>query len=317
VKTYILSCVQGGGVYTFDLTVGGELTMLDKQTLNKPMYAAIDNGVMHVVMRETFPESDGYTRFDLTNGKPQNPSVPTPTHGTAACHVSADGSDIYCVNYLSGSVVKLPDKVVCHSGSSVHPRRQTSPHPHQVVFSPDKRFLLVTDLGCDRIEVYDRGLRRVSSVAMPSGHGPRHAVFSNCGNYLYCANEIASTISVLRYDSGTLTLLFTRETLQEKVENSTVAAIRLSGGFLYVSNRGDDSISRFKVDGDSLSLMSVTKCGVQSPRDFNITPDGQYLVCAGEKSDNVNVFRLDGSDGSPIDTGVSKNIPAPLCVLFE
>ena len=41
------------------------------------------------------------------------------------------------------------------------------------------------------------------------GHGVRHLVFSNDGRYVFTANELKSTVSVLEYKDGNMELIDT------------------------------------------------------------------------------------------------------------
>ena len=80
------------------------------------------------------------------------------------------------------------------------PPAQDVPHPHSVHLSPDNRFLLVNDLGSDRISVFpvDPATARLGPPALFSnnrpGSGPRHIAFHPNGRWLYSINELDSTI---------------------------------------------------------------------------------------------------------------------------
>ena len=80
---------------------------------------------------------------------------PQSTKGIVACHLAESDGSIYCVNYLSGSVIKMPDTVDTHSGHGINPKRQDAPHTHYVCESPDGKYIFVTDLGIDKIFVYN------------------------------------------------------------------------------------------------------------------------------------------------------------------
>lgn len=317
---YIASCDENGGIYSYNLTQNGTMELIDKIDLDYPKYMTIHNSILYAVLRSPFKNSEqsGLVSFDISkDGRLINKSEIQSTKGEEACHLSVD-DEIYCVNYISGSVIKMPDKLVTHSGSSIHPTRQTSPHTHQVIFTPDKKYVCVTDLGLDKISLYDKNLNFVSSADVPEGHGPRHIEFSPDGNYAFCANELKSTVTVFRYFDSKLIAEDTYNALPaDYQEETTIAAIRISadGKYLYVSNRGHDSISCFKVDKNKLSLFDIVNCGGNSPRDFNITPNGDYLICTNENSDNVATFKIFEGKLSIID--VKTKIKKPLCVIFN
>lgn len=192
----------------------------------------------------------------------------------------------------------------------MHPARQEAPHTHFISPAPDGACLLSTDLGLDAIYRYDRELRVLGVVRVPSGQGPRHLACSPDGRTVFCCNELGSTVTVLRYTGGELTVSQTVSVLDHEAP-STAAAIRVRGEYVYVSNRGDDSISCLRWDGERLALCSVTPCAGRSPRDFLIVED--YLFCANEASGNVTVFRVDGPRIA--DAGIRLEMETPLCVV--
>lgn len=242
------------------------------------------------------------------------------THGIVGSHVLADEEtgDVYVANYLSGSVVMLPDRLVVHQGRGTHPPRQECPHTHQAVFSPDRKYVCVTDLGLDKLFVYDRALRLCSEASVPPGHGARHLCFSPDGGTAFCVNELASTVSVFSWRDGALQYHHTVDTLPGRDKSRTDAAsIRISadGRYLYTSKRGDDSISCFAVEGISLRLLAVVDSGGSCPRDFVLSSDGSLLVVANEDSDCLAVFAL--REGLPVLLRNQYPITRPFCVAFR
>ena len=317
---YAASCVEDGGIYIYSFSKDGELKYRGKLPLDRPMYMASAGKCLYTVLRQPFPDKpdSAIVALDiLPDGKLAKNSGPRSTQGGIACHLLVDGDDMYLTNYISGSVVKMPDTLVVHKGKGVHPQRQTSPHTHQAVFSPDKRFVCVTDLGLDKIFVYDRGLALRSEASVPAGHGARHMVFSPDGNFAFCANELASTVSSFFWNSGVLEHLGTVDALPGKDKSQTTsAAIRLSpdGNYLYTSNRGDDSISCFRVCGGEPRLFDIVNCEGRTPRDFIFSPDGKYLICANEDSDNLSIFEV--VEGQLFLLNSNPSIRKPVCVLF-
>jgi len=275
------------------------------------MYMTIANGKMYVLLRAPFENAEsGLIAYDIgTDGHLQDPSAVLSTKGEVACHLTADGEDLYAVNYISGSVIKMPDRLVTHSGKSIHAERQASPHTHFVSLTPDGQYLCVTDLGVDQIFIYHKDMTLVSSVHIPAGHGPRHLAFHEDGIHVFCANELASTVSLLEYTDGTLRLVDTVPALPENFNGeSTAAAIRCVGNKVYVSNRGHDSISVLELSKGHLELKKTIPTQGQSPRDFLIHRD--CIIAANEQSDVVTLISLDE------ERLVEKiDIKSPLCVV--
>ncbi len=287
---YIASCVENGGIYRYKADESGKLIFAEKTNVPSPMYMAIKNKKMYVVLRAPFDDKNsGVVEFDInSDGSLTNMSRCISTMGEVACHIATNGEDVYCANYISGSFSKLPDVLVTHSGNGPHPTRQLSPHPHFVGFTPDNKYLCVVDLGLDSIFVYNKNLSVKSVSKVPDGHGARHIVFSDDGKYMFCTNELKSTMSAFKYDDGILTLVDTKSGLSDENAVSTAAAIRIYKDKILMSNRGHDSISVFSFENEKLYLEKNIPCMGRCPRDFDIADD--YIICANEESDTVTVL---------------------------
>jgi 6-phosphogluconolactonase len=265
-----------------------------------------------------------------------------PSGGEGPCYVGVDhtGKVALVANYNSGSVASYPldengklkeaATIEQHAGKGSDPQRQEGPHAHCFDVDPGNHFALANDLGLDKIFVYrlDTSSGKVTpntppTAALPAGSGPRHLTFSRDGRYIYCINEIASTVTVFQYDGGkgTLQMLETISTLPADFHGSNTTAeiiMHPSGKFLYGSNRGHDSIAIFRVDPTSGKL---TAAGHEStrgktPRGFNIDPSGQFLIAANQNTDNVVSFRIDQNSGMLKSTGSSVKVGSPVHVIF-
>jgi len=267
-----------------------------------------------------------------------------PTGGADPAHLSVDrdGHTVLVANYTGGSVAAFPigldgrlgavTSFVQHTGHSVNPERQTSPHAHQIVADPRNRFVYVTYLGLDRIMIYklDPGAHTLAaatpaSAAVSPGAGPRHLAFDAAGRNVYVINELDCTITAFRHDGGTgaLTEFQTISSLPpgEKMQKGfSTAEIQIapSGRFLYGSNRGHDSISVFALDpfNGKLTYVANTPAGGKTPRGFGITPEGDFLVAEHQNSNSVAVFRVDRQTGRLTPAGTPVAVPKPVDVKF-
>ena len=310
---YVASCTKDGGIYRY-LIDGNNVTLKDVVKMDRPMFLAKHNDKMYVALRET--ESNGHSgvvSYDInTDGSLSNCTFVGSTEGDCGCHLTANDDGVYVVNYISGSVCKVKEKLVTHEGKGPNEKRQASAHTHFVCTTPDNKYMLVTDLGLDRIYVYDKILNEVSYASVPAGHGARHLVFSDDGKILYCANELESTVSSFSYDDGKLELKNTVNALPDDFNGeNTAAAIRIKDNMLYMSNRGHDSISCFEIDGYKLTLKDIVPCGGKHPRDFNIF--GNLLVCTNMHSNDITFFEIDGTSLKLLD--MKAEVEAPLCVI--
>src|SRR5262252_8233196 len=158
--------------------------------------------------------------------------------------VDPSGKFLVVANYASGSVAVLPiapdgslkdqHQVVQLPGEpGPHKVEQTSSHPHDTVFDPSGRFVLVPDKGLDRIFVFrfDSATGRLTpteqgSVKSRPGAGPRHLAFHPKLPIVWVLNELDSTIATYRFDaeSGALTALQVMSTLASKFTGYGTAA---------------------------------------------------------------------------------------------
>ncbi len=249
--------------------------------------------------------------------------------GGGSCHLVVDktGKMLFVANYGSGNVASFAIKADGsigartgfdqHSGGSVDPARQTGPHAHAVVLSPDNRFLFVPDLGLDQIKIYRVDAAKGTFTpndppfaTVKAGLGPRHFTFGKGAKFAYAICEMGSSVVVFAYDptKGALTPVQTISTLPSDFkgeDNSAEIEVGRSGRFLYASNRGSDSITVFAIDPAKGTLTKVQVVPTQGkiPRNFAIDPTGKYLVAANQKSDQMVVFTVDAKDGQLKPTG--------------
>lgn len=312
---YLASRTDGGGILHCVLEENGQLVLRERCEAKSPAWLCRDGQTLYALLREPFLLNSGIIRFSIREDGSLEPLAGlASTHGTIGAHIYAEDGQVWCANYINGTVIAMPDKLLPFNGRGADPVRQSSSHPHCICPTPDGRFLCVCDLGRDRIELLTRDLEPVSSAEVPAGSGPRHLVFGIDGCYAYCSAELSSEVCVFSYAEGRLTFLHSVSTLPEDcLVESTASAIHLSedGKRLYVSNRGHDSIAVFAVNGAGLTLLGHIPSFGRSPRDFALA--GEYLLCANELSNNVQVFSL--KDRIPTEPVCTLAVEMPWCVL--
>ncbi len=319
---YVGSQTPDGGIYRYKLT-DGELAFCEKYDEAGVSYLEIKRGKMYATVNQETTKQGGVVCYDMDRERLKNRSALYNSCGKSCCHIRIDDSrNIYMVNYLDGNVVKLnmdsgETELVYHKGDGINKPRQDKEHTHQIAFTPDGKYFTVCDLGTDTIHVYDFDLTEASTVSAVPGSGPRHIIFAENGKLAYCVNELDNTITVYAYSDGVLTRLDSYDMLPfGYADLTTAAAIRINGKYLYASTRGHDSITRFEISGNTLKYVDNTKVEGKRPRDFNISPDGKYLICANEGGeDNITLFKI-LEDGSLVYTGTEFNVPGALCVIF-
>ncbi len=256
------------------------------------------------------------------------------TGGGFPCHlaVTPDGRHLISANYGSGSVAVHPldpagvpgerSDLLTHDGRGPDPHRQEGPHAHMVSPDPHRPEVLAVDLGTDRVHrhrldpVAGRLVPQPPAVRLAPGAGPRHLVRHPDGRTLFVVTELAGTVDAYVPDPADGRLRGTA-----RVPSSTRAgarqpseiAVRPDGRFLYVANRGPDTVAVFALDGGRPRPVAEVDTGGRWPRHFAVL--GGHLYVANERSHTVTTFRLDPRTGVPVPDGVPLAQGSPTCVL--
>ena len=348
IGTYTQSTSEGIYVHRFDSDTGALEPVSAASGAENPSFLALHPSGRFIYATSEVEEFDGKSQgalyaysVDAEAGElrfiNRQGSV-----GPGPCHAIVDRSGRYVLaaNYHGGSVCVLPIRedggldpaceFIQHEGSSVNPRRQREAHAHSINLDPQNHFAYVPDLGMDRVFIYrfdqDSGSLSPADPAFAEvnpGFGPRHFTFHPDGRWAFVNNEIGSTITGFERDpeTGALTEFQTIGTLPSGFSGTNSTAhilVHPSGRFLYVSNRGHDSIAIFAVDDATGRLTAVghQSTGGRTPRNFEIDPSGSLLVAENQNSDTVVTFRIDMESGLLTPSGSVARVPMPVCVKF-
>jgi 6-phosphogluconolactonase len=331
-------------IYEFDSDSGKlDLRNVIHDVVN-PSYLTISQDRRHLFAVNELAEfagipGGGVSAFSLN---PESVSFinAQPTHGSYPCYITLDSTEKWALiaNYGGGNIIVLPISddgslgaatavIQNHGDKGPHPQQDT-PHAHCVTFDPDQRYAFVADLGLDQILIFRFDSTNgqllphtVPSIATEPGAGPRHLEFHPNGRYLYVSNELNSTVGVYDYDpvQGMLKHKQTISTVpHDFVGTNSVADIHITraGLFLYVSNRGHDSIAVFAVDPNqgTLTLIETDSSGGKTPRNFALDLNDNFLLVANQNSHNLVIFQMDKSSGHLTETSHTLSIPSPVCV---
>lgn len=345
VGTYTYGRSEGIYVYRMDPS-SGSLEYVGKTAAENPAFLAINARGHHLYAVNSLPEYAGKPTGSVSAFSigPEGGELTflnkQPSGGADPCYVDVHktGRYVLVANYAGGSVAVLPvlddgrlgepTDIVQHRGGSVNPERQAEPHPHCILLDPAGRYAFVPDLGLDRVVVYRLDLAHGKlepndppSVEVKPGAGPRHLVFHPSRRYAYVINELDSTLAVFTYDeaAGLLTALETVPALPRDFKGISYCAdlhVTPDGAFLYGSNRGDDSIVIYRIDGTTgrLTLVDHEPTRGKIPRNFAIDPTGTFVLAANQDTDSVVVFRIDRGTGKLAPTGHRAEVPTPVCV---
>jgi 6-phosphogluconolactonase len=261
--------------------------------------------------------------------------------GRGPSYVSVDASGRYVLdaNYGGGFVevfslakdgsLDQQTAFVQHTGSSVHPQRQTKPYAHWFRTDPSNKFGLVADLGMDQVVVYkfDGKTGQLTPHDPPflrvaAGMGPRHLAYHPNGKWIYGIAELANEVMAFNWDSksGVLTQFQSVKTLAEGYKDPSTAAeiaVHANGKYLYASNRGEDSIVVYTIDPKSgeLAFRQRVPSGGKVPRYFSFDPSNRWLLVSNQEGGNVSVFSVDATTGELAAKG-SVPLLKPMAVVF-
>ncbi|CAG9222481.1 putative 6-phosphogluconolactonase [Paraburkholderia tropica] len=333
---------KGEGIYllNFDATTG-RLSELAVQRAANPSYLtqSKDGRRLYAVREVNAEDGPGVSTYEVdAAGGSLKLLGDLATPGAWPCHVAVneDLALLLASNYLSGEVLAYAldasgapagePVVLERDGSGPNAARQEAPHAHCAVVSPDRRHVYLADLGVDGVVRHPLDGGAVMKTpdhllkAAP-GAGPRHLVFTASGSHLLANYELASTVRMYRLADNTAELVCEISSLPEDFSGESGAGgMRLhpSGKFVYVGNRGHDSIFGARIDeaAGTLTPIGTWSLGGRTPRDLAISPDGKHLLAAAQDDGFIRVFSIDAQTGALTDTGYTYPIPTAVCLEF-
>jgi len=335
---------EGIYVYEFDSKTGKASYKNKAAGLTNPSYLAISNDEKKVyAICEAEPGKGAVTAFsfDKKTGA-LNKLNSQPSIGNGPCYVSVDKANkhVFVANYVGGSATAIAlnsdgslsneNQFIQYKGSGVNKERQEAPHIHSTVISPDGKYLLISDLGTDKINILEikseqaKPLREAKTpfISTQPGSGPRHFDFHPNGKFGYSIQELSGNVSAYKYANGKLTLLQDISGLPANYNGKIWSAdihVSPDGKFLYASNRDDlNNLAIFGIDMKSgkLKMIGSQPTLGRAPRNFAITPNGDFLLAANQTSDSIVIFKRDKLTGLLSDTGERIEVGTPVCLKF-
>lgn len=341
---------HGGGINVYRVDpVSGAWTHEQLLEIVNPSFLALDRAQrflysvhsdLEVVSSYAIDEKTGrITALNLQSCGGKNP-----------VHLAIDpgGRWIVTANYTGGSVGVVPiekdgalgprtDLVALKGEPGPDRVRQESSHPHEAVFDPSGRFLVVPDLGLDRISVFRldaAGGKLIPNdppfVATRKRAGPRHIAFHPKMPFAYVVNELASTVATYRFDAerGSLQAIQILPSTPSSYVgqlSSAEIAVAPDGRFVYASNRCNDSIATFAVDqrDGTLTAAGWAPTHANSPRFFGLDPAAKFLYAANadegfgppeeKNTDTIAQFRIEANGMlKPTDQVIKVNSPSTI-----
>lgn len=257
--------------------------------------------------------------------------------GGSPCHLCTDprGEFLVVANHSEGNVAIFPITPDGKLLPATDVREHCNPGPvsraHFVGFDPTGSILIVVDKGTDKLMFYE--LDRAKGCLKPSFYefmkmhtdsAPRHLTFHPSGKIVYVNGEADCTISVHHFDpvKGDFRELQVVSTLfqGEACEDDTTAEITIhpTRPFLFVSNRGRNTVSAFTFDQiGRMSPIGEWPTAGRNPRHFAIDPKGDWLYVGNQDSGSIAAFRIDPISGELRRNGGDFSIASPACLLFH
>lgn len=247
------------------------------------------------------------------------------TDGKDPCYISTNGKVVMTANYSSGNVTEFPvgDDGVLKPHDFLYgtglggpdSTRQNLPHAHCALFNSTGTEMYVSEFSADVVARYDVFTRQCRRIQLPSDFGPRHIVLNDGEDKAYVIGELSGSIAVIDTESDSIVQTVCADTVNAR--GSADIHFSPDGRFLYASNRlQNDGIAIFKVNDDgTLAKIGYRNTGIH-PRNFNITPNGKFLLVACRDSGCIQIFKRDVRTGLLSDTGRTIVLDKPVCIVF-
>lgn len=247
------------------------------------------------------------------------------TDGKDPCYISTNGKVVMTANYSSGNVTEFPvgDDGVLKPHDFLYgtglggpdSTRQNLPHAHCALFNASGTEMYVSEFSADVVARYDVVTRQCRRIQLPSDFGPRHIVLNDGEDKAYVIGELSGSIAVIDTESDSVVQTVCADTVNAR--GSADIHFSPGGRFLYASNRlQNDGIAIFKVNDDgTLAKIGYRNTGIH-PRNFNITPNGKFLLVACRDSGCIQIFKRDVRTGLLSDTGRTIVLDKPVCIVF-
>lgn len=309
--------------------------------LTNPSYLCVSQDRRHLYsVREIGADGDpGIDVFTLdAQGATLQLEQRISSPGEWPCYIAVDATSklLLLSNYLSGEVLAYPlatdglvidsPTILQRSGQGPNPERQEGPHAHCALVSPDGRFAYLADLGIDAVvrHAIDAGkVNPEADLTLPAvpGAGPRHLAFTADGKHLLVNHELGSSVSLYRLDGPQVRRLAEASSLPPAFDGQSGAGgmhLHPSERFVYVANRGHDSLfaARVDVENGSLTPIGTWPSGGRTPRDFTFSPDGGHLLCASQDDAVIRIFSIDPHSGELTHVGEDYPIASAVCLQF-
>lgn len=182
----------------------------------------------------------------------------------------------------------------------------TAKNAHGITIDSGNRHVFVSHTGANRIHQFQLdssqgtlAAHQPAFVECEPGEHPRHIVLHPSDQWAYTSHEAGDSLGVFQVDaqSGNLSSLQTVSTIPTEFDGAKNSTARCEmtpdGKFIYVANRGHDSIAGFAINQETGRVQALGQTPTeQTPRSFTISADGKHLYAAGQASGRIAAFHI-------------------------
>ncbi|MBP5979226.1 MAG: beta-propeller fold lactonase family protein [Halomonas sp.] len=310
-----VGCALSGELYTIQLSIStGELTYyaheqlpdLQKPGGAMPLTISRDRKRLYAVSRGN-PFFIATYNIDAQGRLQHIGNTPIETN-LAYIQTNIDDNYLLAASFIDHHVSIYPvqeDHCIGKTAQHIH----AIANAHMLSMGPDNSTVLATGLGKDVIYQWkwtlsqtngksSLPLQRIDQLPLSKGTGPRHIAYHPTYPLAYIIGERNGTINVIRYNASGLTHIQTAR-LPDQQEAFQAADIHTTpdGRFLYASEKATSTLHLFKIELDGTIQFEKQFSTENRPRGFAITPDGNYLVAAGQFSHHIASYRINTDTG--------------------
>ena len=338
VGSYTKKGNPGIEVYSVNAVTGKPSLLYTKENANASYLTLANEGKLMYAVSEGSKDASSVNSYKLNSNNEFEKINNSAIKGAGPCFITyrSESKTVYTANYTSGSLsvfktnedgALLPiAQEIKYNGSSIDKARQEASHAHNVVLSLDHSYLLVTDLGGDKIyqhKIYADGLvdENYTAISITPGNGPRHFVFDATGKHGYLISEMSGTVDVFTIDQNKF------NKVQSIIADTSSTKASKGSGDIHISPSGKWLISTNRVTSNELTIFKIGENGLltkmyhqpvaEKPRNFSFTPLGNFVFVASQNDDKVQIFSFDDATGKLTNTNQDMKINAPVCLVFS
>lgn len=322
---YIGNCSKNG-IYQYQLKNGKLIKQYKTNDFERCTYLANNNSYVYGVIELQSEKENGYiVSYKKDRCKLINIDKAS-SYGQGPCHIEINHKLqlMFISNYIDGNftVLKINENGTIGKKIYSNIENKQKSHVHCAKTSIDSKFLFVTDLGIDTIiayEIYENKIREISRVKLKDNTQPRHIAVSK--DRIYVITEKSCEIYTLELINKKLKIINVTSIIPENVkarEDFTGCAIKISKNYknIYVTIRGSNTISAYKIKGDNLKEIQNVSCMGELPRDLEIDQYGKNVLIANQNSNEITIFRRNRITGK-LKYKNKEQIESPTCIIVD